>query len=104
MAHVENKRADTVRNAILSMFLHFPQAVKSITLDNGTEFADHKTIANCLNTPVYFAHSHALGMGNFPLINGQRPLSRTRPRLAVFSEGNESNLYLSIPRGLPSKN
>ena len=58
MAHVENKRAETVRNAILSMFLHFPKAVKSITLDNGTEFADHKSIANRLNAPVYFAHPH----------------------------------------------
>ena len=58
MAHVENKRADTVRNAILSMFLHFPKAVKSITLVNGTEFADHKNIANCLNAPVYFAHPY----------------------------------------------
>lgn len=59
VAHVENKRADTVRNAILSMFLHFPQAVKSITLDNGTEFADHKTLAKRLNAPVYFAHPHS---------------------------------------------
>ena len=41
------------------MFRHFLQAVKSITLDNGTEFADHKTIANCLNVPVYFAHPHS---------------------------------------------
>ena len=65
MAHVENKRADTVRNAILSMFLHFLQAVKSITLDNGTEFADHKTIANCLNAPVYFAHPHCLWAAEF---------------------------------------
>ena len=55
---VPNKKADTVRNAILSIFWHFPQAVKSITLDNGTEFSDHKTIANCLNAPVYFAHPH----------------------------------------------
>ena len=65
MAHVENKRADTVRNAILSMFLHFPKAVKSITLDNGTEFADHKTIANCLSAPVYFAHPHCLWAAEF---------------------------------------
>ena len=41
------------------MFRHFPQAVKSITLDNGTEFADHKIIANRLNAPVYFAHPHS---------------------------------------------
>ena len=60
MAHVSNKKSDTVRNAILSMFRHFPQVVKSITLDNGTEFADHKTIASRLNGPVYFAHPHSL--------------------------------------------
>ena len=59
MAHVSNKQSETVRNAILSMFRHFPQAVKSITLDNGTEFADHKTIASRLNAPVYFAHPHS---------------------------------------------
>ena len=59
MAHVENKRAETVRNAILSEFRHFSHAVKSITLDNGVEFADHKTIANCLSAPVYFAHPHS---------------------------------------------
>ena len=59
VAMVPNKKAETVRNAILSMFRHFPQAVKSITLDNGVEFADHKTIAKCLNAPVYFAHPHS---------------------------------------------
>ena len=59
VAHVPNKKSDTVRNAILSIFRHFPQAVKSITLDNGTEFADHKTIASRLNAPVYFAHPHS---------------------------------------------
>ena len=59
VAHVPNKKSDTVRNAILSMFRYFPQAVKSITLDNGTEFADHKTIASRLNAPVYFAHPHS---------------------------------------------
>ena len=59
MSHVSNKKSETVRNAILSMFRHFPKAVKSITLDNGVEFADHKTIANRLNAPVYFAHPHS---------------------------------------------
>ncbi len=58
-AQVPNKKSETVRNAILSEFRHFPQAVKSFTLDNGTEFADHKIIANRLNAPVYFAHPHS---------------------------------------------
>ena len=28
-------------------------------LDNGTEFADHKTIANRLNAPAYFTRPHS---------------------------------------------
>ena len=67
VAHVSNKKSETVRNAILSIFRHFPQAVKSITLDNGTEFADHKTIAKRLNAPVYFAH---------PTVRGNAELTR----------------------------
>ena len=59
VAYVPNKKSETARNAILSIFRHFPQAVKSITLDNGTEFSDHKTIAKRLNAPVYFAHPHS---------------------------------------------
>ena len=58
-AQVPNKKSETVRNAILSEFRHFPQAVKSFTLDNGTEFADPKIIANRLNALVYFAHPHS---------------------------------------------
>ena len=59
VTHVPNKKSETVRNAILSMLRRFPQTVKSITLDNGVEFADHKTIASRLNAPVYFAHPHS---------------------------------------------
>ena len=55
---IPNKKSETVRNAILSTFEPFLQAVKSITLDNGTEFADHKIIAKRLNATVYFAHLH----------------------------------------------
>lgn len=45
-----------VRNAIISMLENMP--VKSISLDNGTEFSDFKTIQNTLNVPVYFAEPH----------------------------------------------
>ena len=57
---IPNKKSQTIRNDILLAFEPFPQAVKSITLENGTEFADHKIIANCLSATVYFAHPHCL--------------------------------------------
>ena len=43
---IPNKKSETVRNAILSAFAPFPQAVKSITLDNGTEFSTIKPSQN----------------------------------------------------------
>ncbi len=52
---VFNKNSETVRNAILSALEPFPQAVKSITLDNGTHPPNHKIIANRLNATAYFA-------------------------------------------------
>ena len=52
---IPNKKSETIRNAILSVFEPFSQAVKSITFVNGTEFTAFKTIANCLNATVYLA-------------------------------------------------
>ena len=97
MAHVSNKQSETVRNAILSMFRHFSQAVKSITLDNGTEFSDHKTIANRLNAPVYFAHPHC------PWERGTN--EKYKPLIApIFPEENEGYLYRDVSRRLSIKN
>jgi IS30 family transposase len=33
--------------------------MRSITIDNGTEFAAHEIIAKELNTKVYFVHPYA---------------------------------------------
>ena len=44
--------ADTVIHALQDMPISW---VKTITFDNGTEFADHQTIADTLNVDTYFA-------------------------------------------------
>ena len=55
-----------------------------------SKFVDHETIANCSNAPVYFAHPHSpwerglMVSFLFPKQNGQRPLSRSRPRLGQY--------------------
>ena len=56
---VDNKKSDTARSAIEASFRHFPQAVKSITFDNGTEFAQHQLLAKSLNADVYFSYPHS---------------------------------------------
>ncbi len=53
------KIAKYVSQAVIEELLPFKKHVLSITTDNGTEFADHKTIAKKLDTTVYFAHPYS---------------------------------------------
>ena len=56
-----NHTKDAVRKATKRAFelLELPMPIFSITLDNGSEFADFKGIEEDLNTTVYFADPHA---------------------------------------------
>ena len=53
------KNAKYVSKAVVEELLPFKDFVRSITTDNGTEFADHKSIAKKLNTTIYFAHPYS---------------------------------------------
>ena len=53
------KIAKYVSQAVIEELLPFKKHVLSITTDNGTEFADHKTIAKKLDATVYFAHPYS---------------------------------------------
>lgn len=56
--YVHHKEADLVTKAIIKMLNPFEGKVFTITLDNGKEFALHKTIAKELKAKVYFAHPY----------------------------------------------
>ncbi len=53
-----NKEAKTVENAIIHTLYPFKNEVKSITSDNGTEFANHQNISKQMETPWFFADSY----------------------------------------------
>jgi IS30 family transposase len=44
---------------LISMLLPYKKHIHSITADNGSEFADHKTITKKLEAKVYFAHPYS---------------------------------------------
>lgn len=50
-----NKEAMTIQIAIISALLPVKKCVKTITSDNGTEFAYHQIISEALGVPWYFA-------------------------------------------------
>jgi len=53
------KNAEGLSETVIDMLLPYKNSVHSITSDNGTEFADHKTIAQKLNALFFFAHPYS---------------------------------------------
>ena len=56
---VFSKHADVVANAINALLIEFPTSwVRTVTFDNGTEFAEHEKVAELLNVKMYFADAY----------------------------------------------
>ncbi|MBS1775735.1 MAG: IS30 family transposase, partial [Bacteroidetes bacterium] len=55
LVKIPNKEAETVKNAIIKTLIPFKHLIKTITSDNGTEFAKHTEIAKELHVPWFFA-------------------------------------------------
>ena len=58
IAAVPSKNADLVANAIITLLAPYKQQARSITFDNGKEFAYHETIAKNLDTDIFFCHPY----------------------------------------------
>lgn len=56
---VAAKRAADVRDAVIDMLKPYAASVRTITADNGSEFVEHKAIADALNIDFYFAHPYS---------------------------------------------
>ena len=56
---VPSRKADVVAEAVTKALKDVPQELrKTITFDNGSEFARHETIAENLGVDIYFAHPY----------------------------------------------
>ena len=56
---VESKQAKEVTKALIDMLLPLKPITKTITSDNGKEFAYHKEVSEALDTDFYFAHPYS---------------------------------------------
>jgi IS30 family transposase len=57
---LRSRRADGVAEAAIEQLHHLPAHwTKTITFDNGSEFAHHERIAHALGLDTYFAHPYA---------------------------------------------
>jgi len=58
-AKVERKTSDLVKEAIISLLAPIKEWVKTLTADNGKEFAGHLELAEKLEADFYFAHPYS---------------------------------------------
>lgn len=56
IAHVPDRTAEVVSNAMISMLEPIKACVHTLTTDNGREFEGHERIARALGADFYFAH------------------------------------------------
>jgi IS30 family transposase len=56
---LEGKRADLLADALIEKMSPMASKIKTITFDNGLEFAEHGLIASALDTRVFFAHPYS---------------------------------------------
>lgn len=54
----ENKTAQAVEQVVVELLKNCHLPIKTITFDNGTEFANHLSIAQSLDVKVYFANPY----------------------------------------------
>lgn len=58
IAVVPSKHADGVTRAIIDLLTPYRSTLKTITFDNGKEFAFHEQISEALQSEAYFAHPY----------------------------------------------
>ena len=59
MKKVNDRTAETVKQALIALLRPFCEQTLTITCDNGKEFTCHIDIAKALRAKVYFAHPQA---------------------------------------------
>jgi len=55
----KDKSADTVTSSIVPLLKPYKNLVKTLTIDNGKEFAGHEIFSKKLSAPAFFAHPYS---------------------------------------------
>lgn len=103
--NVASRRAEEVSHAVIAALLDRPVSwVRTITFDNGSEFAAHQTIAQELGIDVYFADPYAAYQrGSNEQVNGL--LRRYLPKGSSFRSLSSKQLqkYVDTINNRPRK-
>lgn len=93
IVRLPDKRAETVANALIRELTPFLVTFRSLTVDNGGEFAGHERVAAALKRPgcVFFARPYRAGdKGSLEQLNGL--IRRRYPKRTDFRTVTQSDL------------
>jgi IS30 family transposase len=97
IALLTGKQADFLADTAVKSMVHLKEKIKTITLDNGLEFAKHEVIAEGLEAKIYFAHPYASWeRGTNENTNGL--IRQYFPKGTDFNEVTESQIKYVMDR------
>jgi len=85
------KDAKELTKVITRLLVAYKKHVHTATGDNGTEFADHQTIAKTLNTKFFFTHPYASWEKGL-IENTNKLIRQYIPKKTNFSEINKQKI------------
>jgi len=97
VAKVESKRASEISEAMIRLLSNSGLTVKSITSDNGKEFAGHEVVSDALDIDFYFAHPYSpWERGGNENTNGL--LRQYAPKKSDFRQLSEQDIEHAMDR------
>lgn len=97
MAIVESKHAAEISKAMINLFSQCGLPVKTITSDNGREFAGHEEVSDALDVEFYFAHPYSpWERGGNENMNGL--IRQYAPKKSDFSKLTNDDVQLAMDR------
>ena len=85
------KNAKELTKVVNRLLFAYSRHVHTITGDNGTEFADHQTIAKLLKTKFYFAHPYSAWEKGM-VENTNKPVRQYIPKKINFNTINQQQI------------
>lgn len=85
------RNSQQVSKEVITLLLPYMDRLKTITTDNGSEFADYQEITNKLNVPVYFTDPYSSWQKG-AVENGNKLIRQYVPKRTSFKEYSNQNI------------
>jgi len=95
MVKTDGTKAESIRKQMINLLAPFKELVKTITSDNGKEFAKHQEIASKLETDFYFAEPYSPWQRGLNEYNNKL-IRQYLPKKTDFDLINNNTIYMII--------